>query len=1132
MARKQQSLKSSNSIEYTVGAPSDARTIVELKSDLTDSASFPYPYEGLPVYCKEDKKLYILKGDDPTDAASWEEIGGGGGKFTQDVLWEGSATTGTLSLSRPITDYDELVFSMAYGGEHQMPKTFMSNDIVIGTTICGDNMTNSAYLWGMFDDATTYRITGAAGGATIYKITGIKLSSLDGTIGRWEKIGAFNPNTTNNVPNLSDYNFFSMTLRSSGGENVRNACVVSREDAESGESMFTSELADGTRYAGTIFDFNAGTIRVTGSGAISKVVVYGYKETAISDADVQRIAAQVRPVPDGGTTGQALVKLSDADGDADWDDVKIDVDQTYDATSTNPQSGTAVAEAVADKQDVLTAGRGVEILPDGTINMTKNLMRHTDVLWEGSYGDVRAGAITLSSSITEYDEICIVMGNAFQAVAQTLGLVSLRCNNDYVQSASAYAYIIVSFNGNTATVDGAKKGQNGDSRYLLKSPLTNVLGIKYDTTGGGGDVDSALSDTSENPVQNKIIKAELDKKAEGYIVPEILTPVDLETAGQPSFMRAGQIFMLSQRGVVGGQRYTFTQADVDNLVNVTDQNGITFTVTSSEGDSTQITMLGTPPSNVIYMPNMALSETTAAFLIDPEEVHQIDARLIPGGGGGAALPTGGTTGQALVKKSNADGDAEWKDVGGTGGGNANFDISTVPLGGAGVYEVNAFLNNNDSERVRAIYSRGVNGELPDWFTMSVTSGLGTDDFHVATKEYADKEVAKKGNAKITFDNEYQYLQIRDDNGTDIGFSQETANTVRVQEYAKDSRGQVQPIFDETLPSKAYVDGALSSLDTKVTANTDAMTNLLSRTYATKGAYNSLIQDCDNFIYPDSTSATYRVFMQSLEKKGSRNVIDYCYEISFNDGSDSVLVWLNVSEYKFDFGTSVTSKETYEAKDRDGNLVCYFYEVYRSASNGAWGIYFIAPDKNHSAGGSSETLGNRIAQIEAYEPKTIYRVSGYVEEDYGLDDIEDNVTDMQNAIGDLATLTTTDQTNLVGAINEIDFAVKGLGEPFRVKSWASNTLNVEIPYCTEDIGNGSIAKMVYSIDDVEGADYQIVGMIAYEVFDAASGGSRINCWPVCQFTGNGQKELSVRWMCGGTTRKTAKRINAWVLLKHR
>lgn len=131
-------------------------------------------------------------------------------------------------------------------------------------------------------------------------------------------------------------------------------------------------------------------------------------------------------------------------------------------------------------------------------------------------------------------------------------------------------------------------------------------------------------------------------------------------------------------------------------------------------------------------------------------------------------------------------------------------------------------------------------------------------------------------------------------------------------------------------------------------------------------------------------------------------------------------------------------------------------------------------------------------------------------------------------GDLTTLTTTDKTSLVKAINEV---YEKSGEPFRVKNWAG-TFNVDIEPCTTDKTNTQLAKMVFSIDDVEGAAYQIVGMIAYEVFDAASGGNRLNVWPVCQFTGNGQKELSVRWVCAGTTVKTARRINAWVLLKHR
>lgn len=40
----------------------------------------------------------------------------------------------------------------------------------------------------------------------------------------------------------------------------------------------------------------------------------------------------------------------------------------------------------------------------------------------------------------------------------------------------------------------------------------------------------------------------------------------------------------------------------------------------------------------------------------------------PKGDPGAGLPPGGTTGQALLKASNADGDTEWGDVGGGGGG--------------------------------------------------------------------------------------------------------------------------------------------------------------------------------------------------------------------------------------------------------------------------------------------------------------------------------------------------------------------------------------------------------------------------------------------------------------------------------
>ena len=135
-----------------------------------------------------------------------------------------------------------------------------------------------------------------------------------------------------------------------------------------------------------------------------------------------------------------------------------------------------------------------------------------------------------------------------------------------------------------------------------------------------------------------------------------------------------------------------------------------------------------------------------------------------------------------------------------------------------------------------------------------------------------------------------------------------------------------------------------------------------------------------------------------------------------------------------------------------------------------------------------------------------------------------------SVGDLSALTTGAKSDLVSAVNELKSGLDALGEPFRVKQWTAKALNVEIPYCTEDLANTAIAKMTFKIEGQEATDFQVVGMIAYEV--VGSDGKRINCWPVCQFTGGGQTELSVRWACMGTTRKTAASISAWILLKHR
>ena len=76
MARQQGTYKLTSNIEPRAAAPLDAREKVALKNDLTATGTFPYPYEGMEVYVVEEKKKYILIGDDPTKIDNWFENGG------------------------------------------------------------------------------------------------------------------------------------------------------------------------------------------------------------------------------------------------------------------------------------------------------------------------------------------------------------------------------------------------------------------------------------------------------------------------------------------------------------------------------------------------------------------------------------------------------------------------------------------------------------------------------------------------------------------------------------------------------------------------------------------------------------------------------------------------------------------------------------------------------------------------------------------------------------------------------------------------------------------------------------------------------------------------------------------------
>lgn len=136
----------------------------------------------------------------------------------------------------------------------------------------------------------------------------------------------------------------------------------------------------------------------------------------------------------------------------------------------------------------------------------------------------------------------------------------------------------------------------------------------------------------------------------------------------------------------------------------------------------------------------------------------------------------------------------------------------------------------------------------------------------------------------------------------------------------------------------------------------------------------------------------------------------------------------------------------------------------------------------------------------------------------------------------AVINKADTTYVDTADANLQAQIDGLGEPFRLQDF-QQSINMTIPSCNQEIANTSINKLTIDLDVIDptgqlGTDFAVASLAKYEVWDAASGGNRINCWPVCMFSEGGQKKLSLRFMCAGTSNKTALRISGAILLKHR
>ncbi len=147
------------------------------------------------------------------------------------------------------------------------------------------------------------------------------------------------------------------------------------------------------------------------------------------------------------------------------------------------------------------------------------------------------------------------------------------------------------------------------------------------------------------------------------------------------------------------------------------------------------------------------SGATVTFECETIPTVNLPVEIYCGGGGSAEFPSGGTTGQALVKKSNADNDVEWGDVGQT------IQVDTMPTASASLLgKIYQFVGTT-----AGAYTNGR-------FYECVSDGAGTPTYSWVEK-VVSKSKSVKDNGTVVTDREV--LNFTDFDITDDSTNEET-----------------------------------------------------------------------------------------------------------------------------------------------------------------------------------------------------------------------------------------------------------------------------------------------------------------------------------------------------------------------
>ncbi len=349
-ARQKGSFSLGGTLEIKADAPADARLCVKNASELTDANSFPYKYIGMIVSVANEGKAYILTATDTTVASNWKALGEGGsggagglvdGYFnpsnslfykesTYTTPITGSTDMLYLSLdSGKLYYFNRTIFVVVTGdgsgglveGYYNPTNHLFYKESTYTTPISGERDklylsldTNKLYY---YNGSTFIAITGEGGGGgtggTVYTGT-LLANNWNSTTKQQTLTFTGYSDTYNGVIGLpADATLAQMeAYRNSLVRTVsQTGATVTFECEEIPSINLPVEIyCGGGSGGGGSADFPAGG--TTGQALVKK-----------SNADNDVEWGTINSIPNGGTTGQALIKHSNTDKDVEWGNIGI-----------------------------------------------------------------------------------------------------------------------------------------------------------------------------------------------------------------------------------------------------------------------------------------------------------------------------------------------------------------------------------------------------------------------------------------------------------------------------------------------------------------------------------------------------------------------------------------------------------------------------------------------------------------------------------------------------------------------------------------------------------------------------------------------------------------------------------------